>query len=311
MAARAADPTGPYERAPGNPILTHRCEVLNPIQATGHGDLIEDAFGQWWLLFLGIRQVRGSWHHLGRETFLAPVSWDEKGWPIVNGGEPVRLIQEIELPDSHPGFEQQSLPQVIEYDCMKPLGPEWNTRGNVEKSGSGWEQEDGRVLTVTPGGLRKTTGCSFVGLRQRDFSCSFQLSFSWEPGHAEDAAGLAVIMNEEHFYALEARGDRLSLLVRLGSLELFGSAAGFEELPANPEGVYRFEVAATRERYTFSVVDQQGTREQIGSLECRFLSTEVAGGFTGVYLGPYSHSDVHSSVMHVHSCRYERFLEEH
>ena len=44
------------------------------------------------MLFLAFRPVGGgNWHHLGRETFLAPVTWDGEGWPVVNGGEPVGL----------------------------------------------------------------------------------------------------------------------------------------------------------------------------------------------------------------------------
>ena len=45
-----------------------------PIQGTGHADLVEDAEGRWWMVFLAFRPVGGGyWHHLGRETYLAPV----------------------------------------------------------------------------------------------------------------------------------------------------------------------------------------------------------------------------------------------
>ncbi|MFG1687864.1 family 43 glycosylhydrolase [Nonomuraea sp. NPDC049269] len=42
--ARARSPRGPYESAPGNPILTHR-STNRPIQSTGHGDLVQAADG--------------------------------------------------------------------------------------------------------------------------------------------------------------------------------------------------------------------------------------------------------------------------
>ncbi|MDY0288229.1 MAG: glycoside hydrolase family 43 protein [Sphaerochaeta sp.] len=310
MVGRASHPRGPYEAAPGNPILTHRCIVDHPLQATGHGDLIEDAHGSWWLFFLGIRQVRGKWHHLGRETFLAPVKWSDDMWPVINDGQPVGLHQTIRLPADYPEMVQKQRPLVVEYDFSQPIGLEWNFRGNPDDSFFRWSKEGGVVLTGTPHGLRKATGCAFLGRRQQDFSCKFSLSFSWRPEHEDDCAGLAVIMNENHFYVLEANAKTVSLRVKLGALEVFGSAAGFVEVPLSEEGGYTMEVVADRETYNFHLIDSNANHIQIGTAECRYLSTEVAGGFTGVYMGPFSSSGVHTSKMHVQSCRYERFLEE-
>ena len=36
------------------------------------------------MVFLGFRPQAGRFHHLGRETFLAPVTWSADGWPVVN-----------------------------------------------------------------------------------------------------------------------------------------------------------------------------------------------------------------------------------
>lgn len=45
--------------------------------------MVEDQNGNWWLVCLGIRPLGAMLHNLGRETFLAPVTWDENGWPVV------------------------------------------------------------------------------------------------------------------------------------------------------------------------------------------------------------------------------------
>jgi xylan 1,4-beta-xylosidase len=87
--ARSGTPWGPFEPCPHNPILSHRSKSLE-IRCTGHGDLVQDHRGNWWMVFLGTRPVGyPPCYHLGRETFLAPVSWDANGWPVVNGGRPV------------------------------------------------------------------------------------------------------------------------------------------------------------------------------------------------------------------------------
>ncbi|MEJ2354837.1 MAG: glycoside hydrolase family 43 protein, partial [candidate division WOR-3 bacterium] len=86
--ARSGSPWGPFEPNPDNPILTHKDLEESPFRALGHGDLVETQDG-WWIVFLGIRPQGGHYNHLGREMFLAPVQWNEEGWPVVNGGNPI------------------------------------------------------------------------------------------------------------------------------------------------------------------------------------------------------------------------------
>ena len=71
-------------------------------QVYGHADLMEDHNGNWWLVFLAVRPItdehrRVLLHNLGRETFLAPVTW-ENGWPVVNGGHEVMMEMDGPLP---------------------------------------------------------------------------------------------------------------------------------------------------------------------------------------------------------------------
>jgi alpha-N-arabinofuranosidase len=74
--ARSASPYGPFEPAPHNPVLTHRHLAVEPIQCTGHADLVEASDGSWWAVFLATRKGSlFSANVLGRETWLAPVAW--------------------------------------------------------------------------------------------------------------------------------------------------------------------------------------------------------------------------------------------
>ena len=75
--ARSKDIYGPYEPNPNNPILTN-CNMKgqgSQIQGTGHGDFVQATDGSWWVVFLAYRNYGGSYHHIGRETFIAPVEW--------------------------------------------------------------------------------------------------------------------------------------------------------------------------------------------------------------------------------------------
>ncbi len=57
--ARADAPDGPYESNPANPILSHR-STTDPVQSTGHADLVELADGGWAIVHLGTRHVDPS-----------------------------------------------------------------------------------------------------------------------------------------------------------------------------------------------------------------------------------------------------------
>ena len=84
--ARSRSITGPYEGNPANPIFTHR-STAEPVQSTGHADLVELPSGRWAAVYLGVRP-RGftpQFHVNGRETFLAAVRWEDK-WPVFHEG---------------------------------------------------------------------------------------------------------------------------------------------------------------------------------------------------------------------------------
>ncbi|KAJ6013246.1 hypothetical protein N7540_007837 [Penicillium herquei] len=80
--ARSTNIWGPYESSAANPILTGD-GTDEYVQHTGHGDLFEDASGNWWTVHLGIRNGENGRAPMGRETFLTPVLWPEGGWPEI------------------------------------------------------------------------------------------------------------------------------------------------------------------------------------------------------------------------------------
>ena len=110
--ARSTNPMGPYEAYSQNPILSHAEQNVGDkfndldIKSTGHGDFVsftnQDGEEEWWMVFLGTRSmddgdsgiIRKEFHHLGRESFMAPVNWTNDEWPEVNNGE----LIETEMP---------------------------------------------------------------------------------------------------------------------------------------------------------------------------------------------------------------------
>ncbi|MBE6636852.1 MAG: glycoside hydrolase family 43 protein [Ruminococcaceae bacterium] len=141
--SRAKDIFGPYEPCPRNPILTHRdlldSDPRTAIQATGHGDLVEDQNGNWWMVHLGIRYRQRF--DLGRETFLAPVIWDEAGWPIVGEGGCNNIVMDAPLPGPTPTPVCRDFSDEFDGNA---LSPHWNFLRNPVKDN--YLLEDSRIF---------------------------------------------------------------------------------------------------------------------------------------------------------------------
>ncbi len=281
--ARSSSPWGPFEPFAENPILTHRARRSEPIQATGHADLVETEAGAHFLVFLGIRPPDGKHHHLGRETFLAPLGFGDDGWPRVNGGEPIRLQMGAQgLPPSQP-FPPP--PVRDDFDAAR-LGVEWVFLRNPNAGDwslaerPGWLRLRGSDVTLDDVGSP-----AFVGRRQRHLSCRLAAHLDFLPQREGQEAGLTLRQNEENhvdLVVLTADGKRrVRLRTRVKSVV---TMLGETEL--GPGRVTLF-VDAAPDHYELGVETASG-RATLGSVPTVSLSSEMAGGFTGVVLGLFA-----------------------
>ncbi|HEX9621553.1 MAG TPA: family 43 glycosylhydrolase, partial [Polyangiaceae bacterium] len=160
MVVRSRAPFGPFEACPHNPIVTHRDRPRHPIQALGHADLVDLPDGTTWAVLLGIRPKRGRHHHLGRETFLAPVTWTKHGWPVIgearsrSGGAlgPGRVELSMPAPRLRP--VRFAPPPARDDFGSTELEPSWNFLRNPDarswslKERRGWLRLVGRAVSL-------------------------------------------------------------------------------------------------------------------------------------------------------------------
>ena len=274
--ARSRKIYGPYEENPANPIFTH-CSLAaqeSNIQGTGHADFFQAANGSWWTVFLAYRRYAGDFHHLGRETFLAPVTW-ENGWPVVNGGEPVAEQMTVLMSD----VPEKPAVADIHYDFAE-IGPEWmHIQHPVAEN---YSVSDG-VLTLTGNG----DGFDWGGWhptallrRQQAADCSFGTDVTLQ---GDGEAGIAVYQTHnghaEFFVKREKGRSQAVVRIRLHSL------LHEEATVALPSPKARLDVIARGDHYEFLL-----NGKEIARIDSKLLSTEMAGGFTGVTVGPYCRS---------------------
>ncbi|GAA4004831.1 glycoside hydrolase family 43 protein [Streptomyces plumbiresistens] len=286
--ARARDPRGPYEPAPANPVLSHSGTDL-PVQSTGHADLVQAPDGSWWMMLLATRP-RGffpAFHVLGRETFLTPVEWVD-GWPRVG---PVR--------ERHPApaawHPLELAPERDDFDAGH-LAPYWiSPRRRPEGTWSLSERPGWLTLHATGDSLDRP-GHTFVGRRQQHPQC--RVTARLDPGNAR--AGLSVRLDEAHHYDVEVAGGEVSVVARIGPVR---QCLARRAVPSGPVTLV-VEVRTTSPvppTVTSSREQAPGVRpggpdtvvlsveggEPLAELDGRYLSTQVAGGFTGRVIGMY------------------------
>ena len=283
VVTRGRTPYGPFQASPHGPLVTHRDRPRHPIQATGHADLVDLEDGSTWALLLGIRTAGGRHHHLGRETFLAPVHWEADGWPRMSSvdlrpdGPPLRRVLWREEPA---GFRPGRLPPAWAF-VRNPDPRSWSLRARP-----GCLRLWGTAAT-----LRDVGAPALVCRRQERFDLTVRAQLEFEPRHENEHAGLCIRASEQFHVALVvglARYGRELRLVRTlaGRSTTIGSIA-------LGRGPVTLEVAATPRHYAF----RGGTGrllDELGRVRTRALSAETIlretgrHHFTGAAIGLYA-----------------------
>jgi beta-xylosidase len=76
VSARSRNVLGPWENSPYNPVV-HTYSENDNWWSKGHGTLIDDAAGNWWIVY---HAYANGFHTLGRQTLIEPVEWTKDGW---------------------------------------------------------------------------------------------------------------------------------------------------------------------------------------------------------------------------------------
>lgn len=79
VVARSKSVEGPWENSPHNPLV-HTYSVSEEWWSKGHGTLIDDADGNWYIVY---HAYRNGFHTLGRSTIIESVEWTKDGWPVL------------------------------------------------------------------------------------------------------------------------------------------------------------------------------------------------------------------------------------
>ena len=273
--ARSRKIYGPYKASPTNPVFTHCSQAAqnNQIQGTGHGDLFQKADGSWGLVFLGYRLYGGDFHHLGRETFIAPVTW-EKGWPVINGGRPVEANPGPAVTKSYRFFLPESTPATA-------LGHEWMHL--QQPIAAHYTFKDGRLFMHGSGAGLSSWNASRTAILRRQERARAMMETHVELD-GDGKAGLClyqIFRGHAGIYLCSTEGKHeVQVKYQIRGIEHVAATIPIQDTSAG------FRISAYEDRYDFEL--QSGEEWwKLSSLDVALLSSEVVGGFTGVTTGMF------------------------
>lgn len=286
--ARSVSPWGPFESCPRNPILTHRNAYLDetPFQALGHADIVESTSEHFIMVFHGIRPTQYMLHHIGRETMIASVEWDDDGWPLVNSGR--IILPELQLANPPKEHIFPALPVREEFN-PPVLAKSWSFLRNPDESRYLIAKRPGFLgLTASEATLDDLASPTLICRRQQHFDFCTQTLLEYMPEDENAKAGLTIFhTNEQHYDLLVTRreGCRCVLLrKRVADILTLSDLVYVPE-----EGPILLQVEATKWIYTFSCGTDPNALQEVGTGRTQLLSTECTGcTFTGCFVGLFA-----------------------
>lgn len=299
---RSKEIQGPYISYEHNPILSQRQlnpERENPIICTGHADIIQDKNGNWWGVFLGCRPYGDDCFNTGRETFLLPVEWKNE-WPVfLDKDQAIELIQEktglLSSIDSSRQVQQGNFISIDNFNSEE-LALQWNF---IRTPRSKFYQLNAEAnyleLQALPSNIREKGNPAFMGRRQQHGNFEAEVDMEFHPDKDKETAGLVCFQNESYylFFGKTCQNGKIQLLLESSVLVEEKGSTGFnKKIELDDKGSLRLKIIGKGQYYDFYYsLDSNHWILFEADVDASILSTKIAGGFVGTYIGMYASSN--------------------
>lgn len=234
---------------------------------------------KWIAVFLATRKnTNVPLTSLGRETFMAPVTWTDDGWPIIgqNG------LVELEMPDIVNAKQNDLQPLAIDFSKDLSAYPYFKLR--VPKDTCYIQDKQNRTLTLKgEDDLNTTLGHPTMLLfRQTQFNQTFTAKLDTKS--LEGTAGVAAWLQTNYHanLSIEKKDGKLVAKVQQHIHDLVSDRKCVE---VNETETLELRITATNESYSFQVNSQT-----IDEVSYAGLTTGCTCGncFTGTLFGIFS-----------------------
>ena len=247
------------------------------------------------MICLGYRTSGYLLHVMGRETFLAPVRWDENAWPVVNGNGTLSIdmkcqtLPQVPMPQDPVCEEFNVVNRQVPADSYSSLGLPWGwmSIGNPDYTCYSLTERKGRLrLRPTKTTLNEASSPTFVARRQTEMN--FTATTLLDVSHLSDGmqTGITAYAAPPNHYdvLVEKRGGKTIVKsnIHLGALTHTD-----KEMILKGNKVY-LRIHSDKDYYYLQTSTDGKDFITLSRMDFRYLSTEVIGGFTGVMVGLFA-----------------------
>jgi len=310
MVARSKNIIGPYENYSKNPLFTHRHLGMEyPVQCVGHGDMIETGNGDWYLVMLGMRPCK-SHTNLGRETFLAKVTW-ENDWPVINQGVG-KLEKKVCLQEKILRCEKIVEEGCLDKDDISVKNMHGFADGKLNHELVSLRGNDFSFSEEErPGWIRIHAACesfeekkpvSLLAVRQKDYHFCVRTRMDFLEGDDKSRAGLVLFQNETSYLIIYKKIYKEENLLIIETNQNGKSKIIAQTNICN--GVLEIKMIANNQEadILFRCDNETEYHIMIQQVDLCPYSTEVAGGFVGCVVGAFvlgMNNDVYADFSHM------------
>ena len=296
MVAISDNITGPYIPNDRNPIFSSRhLSYDNWVHSTGHGDLIELENGRWYVVMLGIRGELKRKSNMGRETFIAPVSWEREPyswkeekilWPVI-APKSGKILKNNPLIFNETLVTKETV--FVDEFNKNNMGLQWVFRRVPMENMFDLEENPGFLrIYLTPNKLQERVRANFTGIKQTESEFSFETKMTFSPSSDNDEAGIAIVQKDNNFlsFTIKKLSDNISLELKHKN-EIETNIAS-KKIDFNTKIPIKLKVESFNNIYNFYYATENQKFQFFAETPADHV---LSNGYTGAHIGLYATSN--------------------
>jgi xylan 1,4-beta-xylosidase len=302
--------SGPYVSNERNPIFSSRhLSYDNWVHSTGHGDLVELEDGRWYVMMLGVRGDVKRKSNMGRETFIAPVSWEIEpyDWKERKIVWPVIAPQTGKILKNNPMIFSETTPNKETYfvDNFNDtnLGLAWNRRRAPMQKMIDLASNPGSLrLYTNHNKLQERKRANFTGIKQTESDFSFETKMTFSPTSDSDEAGIAIVQKDNNFLSLTLKQSSDDIALELKLMNEIQTSIASKKIDYNSKQPIQLKVESFNNKYHFYYALENQKFQLLAEVAANHL---LSHGYTGAHIGLYATSNGQMSTGYVDFDRVE------
>ena len=292
MVAMSENIEGPYISNPRNPILTSRhLSYDNWVNSTGHGDIVELDDGRYYMVILGIRNEINRGSNMGRETFIAPLSWEREPfewkenkdlWPVVS---PISGKVEKENEVIFTNSTQINSYNFRDDFNSKTLGLKWNFRRLPLENIYSLDKREGFLRIFSNQNIIKERHrAALMGFKQNQTNFEYFTSMNFNPENNKSEAGISIFQKDDNYLNFTVVKKDGNFFIKVNAYNNNKLILKDEQLIPDYKGKIKLKISSEEGEYKLFYSTRGFRYRLFDKLKNDIL---LSKGYTGAHIGLY------------------------